>query len=354
MEMLVNILAIIGEYIPLLIAIAIVAVTIGLAHWLLIARHKKIGAEHKLPRQLFMLFLTLLGIVIILMTIPMTETTRGQVMSLLGIVITAMIAISSTTFVANAMAGLMLRVIKTFRPGDFVRIGDYFGRVTERGLFHTEIQTEDRDLMSLPNLYMATTPITVVMSSGTIISANVSLGYDIPRSQVEEYLCEAARSIDLEEPFVQVLELGDFSVLYRVAGFLPEVKQLLTVRSNLRKSIMEVLHNNNIEIVSPNFMNQRQLDKDRVFIPEVQHRVARIQKTADDEAPESIIFDKGTKVAEIERLKNEHVKLKQQLHSLSSTSIAYKDQKKMIEKKLADMDKQIEVIEKEIEQHASE
>lgn len=354
MEMLVNILAIMGEYIPMLLAISIVVVFVGISHWFLIARHKELGAENKLPRQLVMLGLTVFGVVVVLMTIPMSETTRGQVLGLLGIVLTAVIALSSTTFVANAMAGLMLRIIKTFKPGDFVRIGEQFGRVTERGLFHTEIQTEDRDLMTFPNLYMVTSPVTVVMKSGTIISAQVSLGYDVSRSQIEEYLCEAAESIGLQEPFVQVVELGDFSVIYRVAGFLAEVKQLLTVRSNLRKSIMDVLHNNNIEIVSPNFMNQRQLEKEKVFIPAMQHRAAKIMQTADEEAPESLIFDKGTKVAEMEQLKVEQEKLKKQMHELSSGAIAYKDQKKMIEAKIEGLAKQIKAIKEEIEQHAVE
>ena len=38
------------------------------------------------------------------------------------------------------MAGLMMRVVKGFGAGDFVSIGESFGRVSERGLFHVEIQ----------------------------------------------------------------------------------------------------------------------------------------------------------------------------------------------------------------------
>ena len=63
--------------------------------------------------------------------------------------------------------------MRNFRPGDFVRVGERLGRVTERGLFHTEIQTEDRDLTTLPNLYLVTNPVTVVRASGTIVSTTV-------------------------------------------------------------------------------------------------------------------------------------------------------------------------------------
>ena len=85
------------------------------------------------------------------------------------------------------MAGLMLQVAKSFSPGDFVRVGEYFGRVTERGLFHVEKQTEDRDLTTLPNLHLATNSITVVHSAGTIVSAELSLGYDVSHVLLKTY-----------------------------------------------------------------------------------------------------------------------------------------------------------------------
>ena len=103
-------------------------------------------------------------------------------------------------------------MIKSFRPGDFIHIGDRFGRVTERGLFHTEIQTEDRDLVTFPNLHLVTNPVSVVHSTGTIISATLSLGYDIAHAELEPLMKRAAEQAGLQEPFVLINELGDFSV----------------------------------------------------------------------------------------------------------------------------------------------
>jgi len=53
-----------------------------------------------------------------------------------------------------------------------LRVWDPFGRVSERGFFYTEIQTEDRNLATLPNLYLVTNPITVVHVSGTVANAD--------------------------------------------------------------------------------------------------------------------------------------------------------------------------------------
>lgn len=302
-------------YLPGVIAALLVLAVLFTAHRLLLGRHPNLGAEARLPRQLALLGLSLAGLLLVLLLFPMSDTTRGQVLSLFGIVLTGVIALSSTTFVANVMAGLMLRVIHSFSPGDFLRVGEQFGRVTERGLMHTEIQTEERDLTTLPNLYLVTHPVTVVHGSGTIIAATVSLGYDVARTQVEDLLKQAAAEVGLEEPFVRVEELGDYAVVYRVAGFLPEVKQLLTRRSNLRKAMMDVLHGAGIEIVSPSFMNQRQLPENRRFIPP-QPVVETPPETT--EAPEEIIFDKAEEAEQKEHARQELAEVEKEIDELKA------------------------------------
>ena len=244
---------------PPLLALTIGVGALMLADRLLLRRKAVLGEGERLPRQMAMLVLTGLVVIVVVLTLPVSESTRGQLLALVGLVLTAMIALSSTTFVANAMAGLMLRSVRSFQPGDFIRIADHFGRVTERGLFHTEIQTEDRDLTTLPNLFLVSQPVSVVRASGTIVSATVSLGYDVATATVEPLLVTAAKAASLEDPFVHVMDVGDHSITYRIAGFLKDVKRLLSVRSDLRRQMIETLHGAGIEIVSPTFMNQRQL-----------------------------------------------------------------------------------------------
>lgn len=142
---------------------------------------KRMGrvTEGRFRLQLIMLGLSLAVLVLIIMVLPITEVSRAQLLSLLGIVLSAAIALSSTTLLGNIMAGVMLRAVRAFRAGDFIRSGEHFGRVSERGLFHVEIQTQDRDLTTLPNIYLATNPVTVINKKRTIVSATLSLGYDV-------------------------------------------------------------------------------------------------------------------------------------------------------------------------------
>lgn len=287
----------------------LVAVLLALwaANWLLLRRHRGLGEESRFPRRIAMVLIAGIGLVVILLDLPVGDETRGQLLSLLGLALTAVIALSSTTLVGNAMAGMVLRAVRSFRPGDFVRVGEQVGRVTERGLFHVEIQTEDRDLTTIPNLYMLSHPIAVVRASGTIVSASVSLGYENPHPKVETLLIRAAGEAGLQEPFVQVVELGDFSVTYRVAGFLPEVKQLLTARSNLRKAMLDTFHGRGIEIVSPAFMNQRPQPEGSLVVPP---EVARPPVGAEvDTIPEELIFDKAEQAEKLEELRAERESL---------------------------------------------
>lgn len=282
---------------------------------------RDVHGELSVSRQLMMLLLTAAGILVFIFSLPLSETSRGQILSLLGIVVTAVIALSSTTFVANIMAGLMLRAVNAFGPGDFIRSDQFFGKVTERGIFHTEIQTEDRDLMTLPNMVLVNSPVTVVRDSGTVISATLSLGYDVPHVRVEELLKQAAEESGLEDAFVLVIDLGDFSVNYRVGGFTEDIGKLLSKKSSLRKNILSIMHDSGIEIVSPNFMNQRVLSTEDKMIPDKVHVAPELIESA----PEDMIFDKADVAAEREQLKQEMSAAKQRISELDAEIKANKD-----------------------------
>jgi small-conductance mechanosensitive channel len=276
----------------------------------ILQRNATVASGHRFRNQLIMFTASFFGLLVVILGLPIDGTTRGQLLSLIGIIISAAIALSSSTILGNAMAGIMLKTVRNFRSGDFVTVGDHFGRVTERGLFHTEIQTPDRDLTTLPNIFLATTPVTVVRTSGTVVSATVSLGYDIPHTKIEKLLTQAAEKTGLADPFVQIRELGDFSVTYRVAGLLGEVKQLISYRSRLRSAMLDALHGAQVEIVSPGFMNVRDFDPSHGFIAAPS---GRGEKRAADAAPVEVVFDKAEVAESIGALKLEREKLDQKL-----------------------------------------
>ncbi len=293
-------------------SLAIIVIAVFLIS--LLARKPKVITEGRQFRaQLLSLLITLIALVSVILTLPIDATTRGQLFALIGLLLTAIITLSSPTIAANAMAGFMLRSLRNFAPGDFLQVGEYFGRVTEQDLFHTEIQTADRDLLTIPNTYLANNPVKVVHASGTMVSAEVSLGYDVNRHLAEETLLAAAGDAHLEEAFVTITELGDYAVVYRITGLLKQVKNILSTRSSLRKQMLDHLHAQHIEIVSPAFMNQRRVEQP--IIPKA--LVSESPVTENDTAQDDIIFDIAERAQQIMELKETYKEMKNELDHAS-------------------------------------
>ena len=283
--------------------IAVVILLVGAAlHY----TNKRLGAyfatrpHMKARQQLIQITGVLLAILFLILFLPYDEGLKEQVLKLYGIVISATIALSSTTLVGNIMAGFMLKAIGHCRPGNYITVGDYFGRISEMDLLHTEIQTEERDLTTLPNLYLVTHPVRVMRTSGTLLSVDVSLGYDVSRHIVEELLIQAAIDAGLEKPYVQIRDLGDFSVTYQVSALLKDVNRLLECRRELRARTMDALHAEGIGIVSPTFMNTRAVEKGKTFIAET---VGRPETEKDQPSLDSLAFDKAAKAASVSKLR---------------------------------------------------
>jgi small-conductance mechanosensitive channel len=284
------------QYFPLLISTLVLVVILGTLHYFLIHHQRSLSSEERFPRQLLMLGLTLLTMVILIVVAPLSEATRNQILALLSIAVSGVIAFSSTSFITNFMAAVVLRVTQPFKTGDFVTIDGLFGKVVARGLLDTEIQTETRELIAIPNANFTSRPVIVTRRSGIIVNSSVSLSYEISHTTVEPLLLAAAANSGLEDPYVHIIELNDFAVNYRVAGLLDDVERILTIRSELNRQILDVLHSAGLEIVSPKVTRLISQEPETRLIPEP----APISKQQDGVEAEEIAFDKARAIETIE------------------------------------------------------
>ncbi len=318
-----------------IIALATVVVFVVLRFFLLRWENKRHKSTY--IRQLWLGLVVFLGIVLIVIFFPVSDedkTLKKEVISIIGIVISGAIALSSTTLLGNAFAGLMNRIRDNYQLGSFLMVKEYFGRVTNRSVFHVEIQTPERNLISIPNLFMSNNPVEIYRSSGTLITTSISLGYEVPRQKVELLLVDAAEQAGLQEPFVYITSLGDFSVVYRVHGLLKEVSKLISVRSKLHAMILDKMHENQVEIVSPSFMNQRQVNE-ITFIP----KDTEVPKQIETIIPEELMFDKAERASNLENLKKRQLELVDKMDSISEKLKETEDEerKKRLKDKLASL-----------------
>ncbi len=286
--------------VEIIAVVAVLGIALHVGNRRLVAHYEQ-RPHLNFRRQLIQIGATLVAVLLLIIFLPIGDEMRGQLLRLYGLIFSATIALSSTTLVGNVMAGLMLKTIGNLKLGTYVTVGDYFGRITEMDLLHTEIQTEERDLTTLPNMYLITNPVRVMRSSGTLLSVHLSLGYDVSRHRVEELLIGAATDSGLEKPYVQITELGDFSVTYQVSALLTDVSHIIGKRRELRARTMDALHGAGIEIVSPTFMNTRVYESDTQFIAKKGPKA--IVDTEDKHSPDAIAFDKAERAKSVEDLR---------------------------------------------------
>jgi len=281
-------------------AVLLILIFLLILNSLIFKRIKSTASNGNITKGAISFFLVLVGVLAFTLALPIDKSLKGQILGFLGIIISAGIALSSTTVLGNLIAGIMNNSMKRFRNGDLIKVGDFHGRVIKRSVFHTEIQLEDSNFITIPNLYIANNPVKLTRKTNTVISTSVSLGYDISREKIEKALRDAANETGLSDPYVYITSLGDFSVVYKIHGFLEDSSKYFSTSSLLNAKVMDKLHAEKIEIVSPTFMNQRRVDE-KVFIPK---QVFKETEPIDEKSPEDLIFDEAIKSEKLETKKD--------------------------------------------------
>lgn len=214
-----------------------------------------------------------------------TEAFKG-----LSVLIGLMISLGASSVVGQAAAGLILTYTRTLRPGEFVRIGEHEGTVTELGMFTTTIRTGLGEVLTIPNS-MITGAVTknysrVVQGVGYVVDTTVTIGYDTPWRQVEAMLLEAARRTPgvLQKPAPQVFQtaLSDFYPEYRlVAQAVPsEPRPRAELLTMLHANIQDVFNEYGVQIMSPHYLGDPEQEK---WVPREKWFTAPAQEPGDQE-----------------------------------------------------------------------
>lgn len=199
----------------------------------------------------------------------------------LSVLLGLMVSLGATSVIGQGAAGLILTYTRTLRVGEFVRVGDYEGTVTEVGMFTTTIRTGLGEVLTLPNS-MITGSVTknysrIVQGPGYVVDTVVTIGYDTPWRQVEAMLLEAARRTDgvLQTPMPQVFQtaLSDFYPEYRlVAQAIPsEPRPRAQLLSLLHANIQDVFNEYGVQIMSPHYLGDPEQPK---WVPKEQWHTA--------------------------------------------------------------------------------
>ena len=168
------------------------------------------------------------------------------------------ISLGSTGIMNQVMSGLMVTYSRAVRVGDFVRIGDVEGTVTQLGTLSTKIKTPRNEEVTLPNALVVTQAATNFSrhaDDGVMAPASVTIGYDVPWRQVQALLVMAAERTPgvrrQPPPVVLQTALGDFAVEYKVLVCVDQPHRRIVTLNALHANIQDAFNEYGVQIMSP-------------------------------------------------------------------------------------------------------
>ncbi|WP_346914302.1 DUF3772 domain-containing protein [uncultured Roseibium sp.] len=159
--------------------------------------------------------------------------------------------------VSNFVSGIILLVERPIKVGDWIEVGGHSGIVRKIAVRATRVETFDRHEVIVPNSDIVAGAVTnMTLSSKTgrvIVPVGVAYGSDLEKTR--QILLKAAEDNPMimayPAPFVLFMGLGDSSLDFELRGYLYDVTNILTARSDLLFTIYAALNEAGIEIPFP-------------------------------------------------------------------------------------------------------
>ena len=195
-----------------------------------------------------------------------TEAFKG-----VSVLVGLMISLGASSLVGQAASGLILTYSRVYRKGEFIRVAEHEGTITDLGMFTTRIRNGMGVELTLPNSFVLNNVTKnysrVVGGDGFVIDTKVTIGYDTPWRQVEAMLIEAAgRTQGVQThpaPKVFQTALSDFYPEYLlICHAIPtEPRPRAEVINLLHANIQDVFNSYGVQIMSPHYLGDPAQEK---------------------------------------------------------------------------------------------
>ena len=164
--------------------------------------------------------------------------------NVMGIPLTSFVALLGSAGVAvslamqgalsNLVGGLTLLLLKPFKLGDYVKIGDTEGVVQSIGTFFTEFTTPDNRHISLPNSSLTNTAIVNYSREGTRrLDVNFGVSYDADIDHTVRTLQEAVSMtggiLDQPAPVIKLIESAPSIIISNLVASPDTIDTLLEI-----------------------------------------------------------------------------------------------------------------------------
>jgi small-conductance mechanosensitive channel len=157
----------------------------------------------------------------------------------------------------NFFAGLALQIDRPFKPGHWIEVGAFQGRVTEITWRATKIQTKTGNLVIVPNNIVGKEAITNYSEpiSPTRLFVEVGTGYEVPPNRVRDAILTALarcpRVLQTPEPDVVLTDFGASALVFRARFWVQDFEGDERAQDEVRTAIYYEFHRLQIEIPWP-------------------------------------------------------------------------------------------------------
>ncbi|MGB1130899.1 MAG: mechanosensitive ion channel family protein, partial [Haloferula sp.] len=213
----------------------------------------------KATRRIVVAFIWLFAIVLAYPYIPGSGSAAFQGLSVL---VGLMVSLGSSGLINQVMSGFVLLYSGSVRTGEYVKIGEIEGTITEMGLLAVKLLNPANEFLVIPNAVMLSNPMNnfsrLSEDTGVPLTAVVTIGYDTPWRQVHQLLTDSAATTKdiLEEPAPRVVQtaLSDWYPEYKLVCYTKDPKRRTAVLSELNGHIQDAFNEAEVAIMSPHYM----------------------------------------------------------------------------------------------------
>ena len=166
------------------------------------------------------------------------------------------IGLAAQQTISNVISGIIILISRPFKEGDWVELGDVFGKVIKISLRSTHLMTADNLLVDYPNRVIVESKIVNHTFNRNIrLRIGVGIAYKeyIPKAQdiIKTVVNGDARFKDDPKPEVVVAEIADSSINLELLAWLKNSRDEIQATYDLRKRIKLALDEAGIEIPFP-------------------------------------------------------------------------------------------------------
>lgn len=239
-------------------ALALVVGGFLVAGW---ARNRVIGLSRRYKRLDSTLF-SFLGnilryIILAFIALFVLNTFGVQTTSVVAVIGAAGLAIGLALqgTLSNVAAGVMIIIFRPFKNGDFVEVAGQMGTVQDISLNFTEVSSLGNVQVIIPNSQIWGNIITNYSVYDTRRAEWIfGVAYNADLRQAERIIRDTImadpRSKTDPEPFIQVNNLGDFSVDFLVRVWCASA-DFFQYQADMKRAVKEALDNGKVEIPFP-------------------------------------------------------------------------------------------------------